>query len=75
MATDTTGEPGDYYESRRSVQRRPRHRRRDRLAQVGVVLLAVAAGVVAGKLGTHRTWEHPAPVPTSAIHPAVPLRP
>ena len=41
-------------------------RRRDRVAQLAVVLLAVAAGVVAGLLGTHRAWEdaHP-PVPTT----------
>jgi hypothetical protein len=72
---DTSGDPGEYYESSRSKQRRPRNRRRDRLAQAGVVVLAVAAGVVAGRLGTHRAWEHPARVPTSANHPAVPLRP
>ena len=34
-------------------------RRRDRLAQVGVLLLAAGAGVVAGLLGTHRRWEVP----------------
>jgi hypothetical protein len=32
-------------------------RRRDRVAQLAVVLLAIAAGVVAGLLGTHRSWE------------------
>ena len=29
---DTNGDPGEYYESRSSKQRRPRNRRRDRLA-------------------------------------------
>jgi hypothetical protein len=33
-------------------------RRRDRWAQLGVLLLAVVAGVVAGLLGTHRSWEN-----------------
>jgi hypothetical protein len=37
-------------------------RRRDRRAQVAVVVLAVGAGVVAGLLGTHKVWERdPAP--------------
>jgi len=32
-------------------------RRRDLRAQLGVVVLAALAGVVAGCLGTHRSWE------------------
>ena len=32
-------------------------RRRDRLWQLVVLLLAIGAGVVAGLLGTHRSWE------------------
>jgi hypothetical protein len=40
-------------------------RRRDRLAQLGVVLLAIAAGVVAGLLGTHRRWEDAGPPVTT----------
>jgi hypothetical protein len=48
-----------------------RRRRRDRRAQVAVVLLAVAAGVVAGLLGTHKSWERkPAPrTPTTTTAP------
>ena len=34
-----------------------------------MVLLAVAAGVVAGMLGTHRSWEHPAKVPNPTVEP------
>ena len=45
-----------------SRNRNERRRRRDRRLQAGVVLLAVLAGVVAGILGTHRSWERlPAP--------------
>jgi len=45
-------------------------RRRDRWAQVGVLLLAVGAGVVAGLLGTHRSWEDVSPAaPTTTTTP------
>jgi hypothetical protein len=47
-----------------------RRRRRDRRAQLAVLLLAVVAGVVAGLLGTHKAWERKpassAPTTTSA---------
>jgi len=45
--------------------RNERRRRRDRRAQAGVVLLAVLAGLVAGLLGTHRSWERLPPPPAS----------
>jgi hypothetical protein len=46
-------------------------RRRDRRAQLGVVVLAAVAGVIAGFLGTHRAWERPpAAPPTSTTVPA-----
>jgi hypothetical protein len=41
------------------MAKRNSRRRRDRRAQIGVVLLAAVAGVVAGLLGTHRSWERP----------------
>jgi hypothetical protein len=41
------------------MPKRNLRRRRDRRAQIGVVLLAAVAGVVAGLLGTHRSWEPP----------------
>jgi len=41
-------------------------RRRDRRAQLGVVVLAAVAGVVAGRLGTHRSWERPPAVSTTS---------
>jgi len=41
-------------------------RRRDRRAQAAVVLLAALAALVAGLLGTHRSWERLAPVPAPA---------
>jgi hypothetical protein len=49
-------------------------RRRDRRAQLGVVVLAAVAGIVAGRLGTHHSWEHPpattsTTVPTHSPHP------
>jgi hypothetical protein len=37
--------------------RNERRRRRDRRAQAGVVLVAMLAGLIAGLLGTHRSWE------------------
>ena len=54
--------------SRRDDERR---RRRDRRAQLAVLLVALAAGVVAGLLGTHKAWERePAtPAPTSTTAP------
>lgn len=49
-----------------------RRRRRDRWAQLAVVLLAVVAGVVAGLLGAHKPWERkPATrAPTTTVAPA-----
>jgi hypothetical protein len=41
-------------------------RRRDRRAQLGVVVLAIVAGVVAGLLGTHRSWEPPTHASTTS---------
>jgi hypothetical protein len=54
--------------TRRDEERR---RRRDRRAQLAVLVLALAAGVIAGLLGTHRAWERePAsPAPTSTTVP------
>jgi len=53
---------------------RGRRRRRDRRAQIGVVLLAALAGVGAGLLGTNRSWEglpgRPAPTSTTTTTPA-----
>jgi hypothetical protein len=48
-------------------------RRRDRRAQVGVVLLAVAAGITAGLLGTHRSWEQPRSATTTTTTTSVPI--
>jgi hypothetical protein len=70
MTSPTNGDPGEYYESRRSKARRVQKRRFDRRAQVGAVLLAAAVGVAAGMRGTHRSWEHPAPEPSSVVHPS-----
>jgi hypothetical protein len=36
-------------------------RRADRWTALLVVVLAVAGGVVAGRSGTPKSWEHPAP--------------
>jgi hypothetical protein len=45
-----------------------RRRRRDRRARAAAVLLAIAAGLVAGLLGTHRAWEaEPAPTTTTTV--------
>jgi hypothetical protein len=71
MAEDEKRDPGEYYTSRRAHAREAEHRRWDRRAQAGVLLLAAAAGVAAGLLGTHRAWEHPSSSPSSAIHPSV----
>jgi hypothetical protein len=60
----------NYYRSEGARDRHERRRRRDRRAQIAVALLAVAAGVVAGMLGTHRAWEHPTPAPTTVTRPA-----
>jgi hypothetical protein len=49
-----------------------RRRRRDRRAQVAVVLLAVAAGLVAALLGTHRAWERE-PTPPASTSTTTPL--
>jgi hypothetical protein len=70
MAADTA-DPGEYYMSRRSQARQAEHRRWDRRAQVGVLLLAAAVGVGAGLLGTHRAWEHPASSQAPMLHPSV----
>jgi hypothetical protein len=75
MTSERNGDPGEYYTSRRSKKRRAEHRRWDRRAQIGALLLAAAAGVVAGMLGTHRSWEHPASTPSPATHPSVAHRP
>jgi hypothetical protein len=48
-------------------------RRRDRRAQIAVVLLAIAAGVTAGLLGTHRSWEQPRSVSTTTTTTSVPI--
>jgi hypothetical protein len=48
-------------------------RRRDRRAQLAVVLLAIAAGVTAGLLGTHRSWEQPRSVSTTTTTTLVPM--
>jgi hypothetical protein len=48
-----------------SRNRNERRRRRDRRAQMGVVLLAGAAGLIAGLLGTPRSWERAGPPPAS----------
>jgi hypothetical protein len=69
------GAPGEYYTSRRSRARRAEHRRWDRRAQIVALLLAAAAGVGAGAVGTHRSWERPASPPSSATHPAIAHRP
>jgi len=42
-----------------------RRRRRDRLAAFGVVVLAVAAGLVAAYFASPKAWEQPTPTPTS----------
>ena len=47
-----------------------RRRRRDRRAQVAVLLLAIAAGIVAALLGTHRAWEREPASPTTTTSPA-----
>jgi hypothetical protein len=60
----------NYYRSAGARDRHERRRRWDRRAQIAAVLLAIAAGVVAGMLGTHRAWEHPAPAPTTVTRPA-----
>jgi hypothetical protein len=60
----------NYYRSEGARDRHERRRRWDRRAQIAAALLAIAAGVVAGMLGTHRDWEHPAPVPTPVTRPA-----
>jgi hypothetical protein len=69
--------------SRRAVMtegERTRHERRrrwDRRVQAGVVLIALVAGLVAGLLGTHRSWERSpvslAPVPSAPTSPTTPL--
>ena len=75
MTPHTNGDPAEYYESRRSKARRVQKRRFDRRAQAGAVLLAAAVGVAAGMHGTHRSWEHPAPEPSSVVHPSSTFRP
>jgi|tagenome__1003787_1003787.scaffolds.fasta_scaffold20939589_1 hypothetical protein len=75
MTADTKSDPGEYYTSRRSRARRAEHRRWDRRTQVAVLILAVVVGIVAGRLGTHRSWERPATTPFSGVHPAVVHRP
>ena len=56
--------------TRRDTERR---RRRDRRAQIGVLLLAVAAGVTAALLGTHRSWEQPGSAGTTTTTTSVPI--
>lgn len=48
--------------TRRDAEERRGH---DVYAQVAVVLLAIAAGVTAALLGTHRGWEAPRSVSTT----------
>jgi len=60
----------NYYRSEGARGRHERRRRWDRRAQIAAVLLAIAAGVAAGMLGTHRAWEHPAPAPTPVTRTA-----
>jgi hypothetical protein len=51
--------------TRRDEERR---RRRGRRALVAAVLLAIAAGVAAGMLGTHRAWmDEPVPTTTTTV--------
>jgi hypothetical protein len=49
------------------TNRRPRPRTREWLGALFVVALAVAAGVTAGRLGTHRAWEQPVRGTTTSI--------
>ena len=52
--------------SRTPVERGRRRKRRDRLAFVLVVLLAIGAGLLAGYLGSPKSWEKPVPAPGHA---------
>jgi hypothetical protein len=60
----------NYYRSVGTRDRHERRRRWDRRAQVAAALLAIVAGVIAGMLGTHRSWEHPPPAPITVHRPA-----
>ncbi len=71
MSPDDDGFPDDFYRSHVSRRRQASRRRFDRRAQIGVVLLAIIAGVVAGMLGTQKDWENPAPPSTTVNRPAV----
>jgi hypothetical protein len=75
MSPDASGDPGDYYESRRSRLRGAQHRRWDRRMQVGVLILAAVAGVVAAVLGTHRSWENTTTTPTTTVPTSAPGAP
>jgi hypothetical protein len=49
------------------TNRRPRPRTREWLGACFVVVLAVVAGVIAGRAGTHRAWEQSGRTTTTLV--------